>query len=67
MIVRTLLHTITEAPDVVVWYTIGLLVICASVMVVAAFADRRRGEEIARDPARLPVTPRGPRSHRDHP
>lgn len=31
------------------WLTIGLLVLCGLLLVVAAFWDRRRGREIQRD------------------
>jgi hypothetical protein len=45
--------------------TIAILVIGALVMVAAAFYDRRRAREIARDPSRLPHPP--PDVHAPHP
>jgi hypothetical protein len=47
--------------------TIGLIVLVALVMVVAAFADRHRAQEITRDRSRLAVTrptPAAPHRHR---
>jgi hypothetical protein len=47
--------------------TIGLIVLVALVMVVAAFADRHRAQEIMHDRSRLAVprpTPATPHRHR---
>jgi hypothetical protein len=47
--------------------TIIALVAFALVLVVAAFADRRRAREIARDETRLPDDWRAARRQRRHP